>query len=226
MVVGRWYAWGSGKVFIRHIRRTFIAGALLVLPVALTFLVLRFVFNSLDGLLQPAIRLVLDREVPGLGLAIEMVFIYLAGLLFANMVGRRVFGLGQALLHRLPIIGSVYGASRQLVESFSGPGNIGFKRVVLLEYPRTGTWTIGLLTAITTDGEGRSLAVVYVPTSPTPYTGWVAILPLQDVYDTNLTFQQAIQFCLSGGVVSPSRIITRRIEFSGPEVPSGTKANG
>ncbi|MBI4298828.1 MAG: DUF502 domain-containing protein [Chloroflexi bacterium] len=212
----RWYRFGAivGRRVISNTRSTFLVGALLVFPIALTYLVLRFTFDTIDGIVRPAIEHLFDISLPGLGILVEIAIIYLAGLLFSNFVGRRLIGWTQRMLLRVPVIGFVYNASKQLIESFSGTGGTGFKRVVMIEYPRKGTWTIGFLTSITSGNDGDKLAVVYIPTAPTPNSGWVALLPLDDVHDTDLTVQQALRLVLSGGILSPSTIKTRKIEAS------------
>lgn len=191
---------------MRHFRRTLIAGLLLLMPVVLTYLVLRLLFNFVDGVLQPGIEKILGSQIPGLGILLLAALVYLVGLVGANFLGKRLIQLVQATLLRVPIINSVYSASKQLIESFSGSGTTGFKRVVAIEYPRPGTWAIGFLTGITTDEDGRSLGIIYIPTAPTPQSGWVAILPTEQIYDTDLSVPIAMRMVLSGGIVAPSQI--------------------
>ena len=202
-----------------HIRRNFITGSLMLVPVALTYLVLRFIFDVTDGVLQPAVQFVfrrfgLDWIVPGVGLLVAVVLIYLTGFFLANAVGRRLARWGQNAVMHLPLVGVVYSASRKLVESFSGAGETGFKRVVMLQYPKLDSWTIGFLTATTTALNGKRLAVVYIPTAPTPTSGWVAIVPVEEVYDTDLTIPVAMQHVFSGGIVSTAAIKTRPLELT------------
>ena len=189
-----------------HLRRTLIVGVLLLVPVVVTFIILRFLFTTIDGLLGPAIEEVFGTSIPGLGVIGLLVLVYLVGLLGRNVMGRRVLNAGQRALLRVPLIRTVYGPAKQLIESFSGGGGTGFKRVVMLEYPRSEAWTIGFLTSITQDETGRRLAVVYIPTAPTPNSGWITLLPLAEVYDTDLTVPEAMQLVLSGGIVAPDQI--------------------
>ena len=204
------------------LRRALIAGTLLLVPVALTYLVLQFLFDVVDGVLQPSaewlfVKLGLDWTVPGLGFGVAVALIYLAGFLIATTVGQRLISWGQGALRRIPLIGTVYSASRKLVESFSGSGNTGFKRVVMLQYPREGYWSIGFLTALTSTGDGKRFAVVYIPTAPLPNSGWVAVVALEEVLDTDMTVQDAMQVVFSGGIVSPAVINTTRL-VEEPEV--------
>ena len=195
-----------------HIRRTITAGLLLLIPLVLTYLVLRFLFDNLDELLQPIFEYFLDRRIPGAGIAALAVLVYLIGLLGQNFIGRRLVQVTQFILMRVPVVSTVYNATRRLIESFSGPGSTGLKRVVMVEYPRVGMWTIGFLTGMVNDENDEKLALIYVPTAPTPYTGWMAMVPIHDVYDTDLSVSVAFNMVLSGGVVSPAAIRKRPLE--------------
>lgn len=192
-----------------HLTLTLGAGLLLLLPVIIAYLVLRLLFDAIDGILQPGVEAIVGRKIPGLGAVIILVLVYLTGLVGAFFLGKVLVRFGQGLLLKVPVIGAVYSSAKQLIESFSGSGSTGFKRVVVIEYPRAGVWTIGFLTGTTTDEGGRPLALVYIPTAPTPNSGWVAILPVQDVFDTDLSVQQALRLVLSGGIVAPPQISKR-----------------
>jgi len=183
--------------FGRHIRRSVIGGLLLLIPVVLTYMVLKLLFETIDGVLKPIFEGYFDTALPGLGAIVLLLLVYVAGLLSTNIVGRRLIAAGQSALLRTPIVGAVYSPARQLIESFSGAATTGFKRVVMIEHPRKGAWSIGFLTGLTTDESGRSLAIVYIPTAPTPNSGWVALLPIEDVYDTDLDIQSSMT--LAGG---------------------------
>ncbi|MBM3944331.1 MAG: DUF502 domain-containing protein [SAR202 cluster bacterium] len=192
-----------------HLRRTVITGLLLLIPLVLTYLVLRFLFDNLDELLQPVFIYFFERRIPGAGIAALAVLVYLVGLLGQNFAGRKLVQLTQYVLMRIPVVSTVYNATRRLIESFSGPGTTGLKRVVMIEYPRLGMWTVGFLTGVMTDETGKQLALVYVPTAPTPYTGWMAMVPVDQVYDTDLSVSTAFNMVLSGGVVSPATVKKR-----------------
>ena len=113
----------------------------------------------------------------------------------------------QNVVLRIPIVSSIYSPARQLIASFTGGSGTGFKRVVIVEYPRVGAWTIGFLTGTTVDETGQDLAIVYIPTAPTPNSGWVAIFPAEQVHDTDMKVQMAIRMVLSGGIVTPEKIV-------------------
>lgn len=196
----------------KHLRRALIAGSLLLVPVALTYLVLVFIYDVVNGVLQPAVERVFswagyeDWTFPGLGLIAAVVLFYIMGIVLARGIGVKMVEWVQRATLQVPLIGTIYLAARQLVESFSGSGKTGFKRVVMIEYPRKGFWAIGFLTAITANDAAQPLAVVYIPTAPLPNSGWLAIVPFSEIHDTNVTAHQAMQFVFSGGIMSPAKI--------------------
>ena len=189
-----------------HVRRTMIEGVLLLVPIVITFLILSWVWNFVDGVLRPAIETSTGVSFPGLGVAALLVLIYLVGLTWEVDLGRRILGSAQGFLMSLPIVRIVYSPAQQLIQSFSGSGPSGFKRVVVIEYLRAGTWMLGILTSITTGRDGVRMGVVYVPTAPTPNSGWVAMLPIDEVFDTEISIQQAMTMVLSGGIATPQEI--------------------
>ena len=192
--------------FSRHLRRVFAAGLFILIPVVITYLVLKILFDSIDGVLRPTIVGLTKREIPGLGLIALIVLIYLSGLLSANLLGRKLIGFSQSILLRTPIVRAVYSSARLLIESFSGSSTTGFKRVVMVEHPRKGIWSIGFLTGMTKNETDQQLAIVYIPTAPTPNSGFVALLPLSEVRDTDLSVQTAMSLVLSGGISTPDQI--------------------
>ncbi len=202
-----------------HIRGSLISGLLLLLPVALTYLIIRFVFDLTDGVLRPWIEWVVrqfgvDLTLPGPGIVAAVIVVYVIGALVSFRLGRIAVDWARAYLLRIPFVGTIYSANRQLVESFSGTSVTGFKRVVLVQFPRAGSWSLGFLTGITdADGVDR-LIMTYVPTAPLPNSGFVVLMPPRDVLDTDLTVPDAMQLIFSGGIVSPRTIRTRKIDVA------------
>lgn len=195
-----------GRAFLRHLRNRLTAGLLLLVPLLITYWVLQLAFTSLDGVFRSLIRYTTGWDIPGLGIVIILIMVYLAGLLASNFLGRAMIRAGQAALLRVPLISTIYDTSKQLIESFSGTAQTGFKRVVAIEYPRPGIWAVGFLTATTQDESGKTMGLVYIPTAPTPNTGWVAMLPMEEIRDTNITVQEALRMTVSAGIVSPAQI--------------------
>jgi uncharacterized membrane protein len=196
--------------FLHHFRRTLVTGVILLVPFGITYVVFKIIFNSIDGVIQPLLEQSIGRTgmiiVPGLGIITLLLLAYLLGLLGSSLIGRKLLTAGQGIATSTPIVRAIYIPAKQLVESFTSTGATGFKRVVMIQYPRQGVWTVGFLTGVTKDENQRSMAVVYIPTSPTPQTGWVAIMRFEDVYDTNLSIREALNLVLSGGILSPAEI--------------------
>jgi len=204
----------TGRKALHSIRKNVVAGLLFLLPIAITYLVLEFLFNTIDGVIQPAIEPIFNRIRPGLGRRIPpgvgiillAVAVYLVGLLGSNMLGKWVGKRLQYFFLKTPLVGLVYSTAKQLIDSFSGEGTTGFKRVVTIEYPKEDCWVVGFLTNIFIDEENNQKAFVYIPSSPTPNTGWVVIVPIEKVYDTDLAVQEALRLVVSGGTVAPSHV--------------------
>ena len=195
-----------GIKIARHVRATLIAGVLILVPIAITYVLLLWVFNSIDGLLAPVVDRSIGRHIPGLGLLVLLIIVYFLGLIWTKRLGRRTIRTLQLFLLKVPLIGAIYGPARKLIESFTGESTAGFKRVVVVEYPKQGTWMIGFLTGISNVVPGTTMGVIYLPTAPTPNSGWVAMVPIQNIYDTTMTVREAMSMVLSGGISSPVQI--------------------
>ena len=189
-----------------HVSRSLVAGAFIFLPVAITYVLVRWVFDNIDGLLQPLVHELLGRTIPGLGLVSLLVMVYILGVIWRKRLGQRVVRTLQQYLLRLPVVGSVYGPMKKLIESLSSDSTAGFKRVVVVEYPKQDTWMIGFLTSICRVSTGTIMGVVYLPTAPMPNSGWVTMIPIEKVYDTTMSVQDAMSMVLSGGISSPPGI--------------------
>ncbi|MGH7410251.1 MAG: DUF502 domain-containing protein, partial [Candidatus Methylomirabilis sp.] len=131
----------------RRLRELFLVGLAVVLPLVVTYLLLRFLFETLDRLLDPIIQGILGRRIPGLGFLASVGIIFLAGLLTTNIAGRKLVAMTEGLLLRIPLVKSVYAASKQLFDAVTLPGKEAFRQVVMLEYPRQGVYALGFITA-------------------------------------------------------------------------------
>ena len=172
---------------MNHIKKKLISGLFILVPVIMTYVVLSWFFYKVDGLLQPVVGKSIGRDIPGLGFLALLVIIYITGMVGENFLGQRIINLMRSGILKAPVVGTIYSSAKQLIESFSGGENSSFKHVVLIEYPRKGAWTIGFLTGTTVDATGASLSIIYIPTAPTPNSGWVALIPSGEVYYTDLS---------------------------------------
>ena len=195
----------------KNLRRNFIAGLLVLVPVALVIIVIVWFFNTIDGILQPIIKFFLGRAITGLGFAITFVLIYLVGILASNIVGRRIIQFGEWLVGKLPVLGQLYNAAKQAMTSISGLSKTkaAFREVVLVEYPRKGIRTIGFVTNEMLDSEGNLVVAIYLPSTPVPTSGWVILVTEDQVIRTSISVDTAMKMVISGGIASPSELDVR-----------------
>ncbi len=189
------------------IKRYFVSGVLVVVPIILTIVVIKFIFETVDGLLQPLLQKLLGYSIPGLGIVVTLLLIILAGLLTRNFIGAEIHRLVEKLLTRLPIIRTIYSAAKQLLEAIALPSMNSFKEVVMIEYPRKDAYVICFISQkfkLEKDGQLRDFMAIFVPSTPTPISGMVIIVPAEDVIYLDMTIEEAIKYLVSGGVVSPA----------------------
>ena len=186
-----------------RVRRHLTAGLLVLVPLVITAAVIRFVFNVIDGASQPLTERLVGRTIPGLGLVLTIAVIWLTGLLSSNLVGKKFLELFGRLLENLPLVKTVYTASKQLVEAVSPGGRRAFQRVVLVEFPQKGTFALGFVTGNGIGSLDASTLSIYVPTALNPTSGFLIFAKESDILDPRLTVEEAIKLVVSGGVVRP-----------------------
>jgi uncharacterized membrane protein len=194
-------------------RRTFLAGLLILLPLFITYVLIAFLFNIFTGVGTPIVtgmfRLLgangpASPWVPVVNLLLSLAVIFLLGVVGTNILGRRVLGRFESLLLRLPLVRTIYSSAKQVVETFQGPGR-SFRRVVLIEYPKKDTWTLGLVATERRDSLGlfpsENVLTVFIPTTPNPTSGYLVIVSPEAVKEIDFTVEEAFKFIVSGGIV-------------------------
>lgn len=190
------------------IKRTFLTGLVVVVPILITAFTLYWLFRVLDGFLSPIIHQVLGREIPGLGILCEIVIIFLVGVVATNVLGSQVLKWFQALLMRAPVVKNIYPTIKQLVEAFHPSSSSSFKKVVLVEYPKEGTFAVGFLTSevsLKGTAQAQRLVSVYLPTNNL-YLGNVALFKEEDLIVTDFAIEEGLKIVLSGGTAFPPTI--------------------
>ena len=196
------------------IRRTFLAGLLILFPLFMSYVLVSFLFNLLNAVGAPLVGGFLhllgaeldawvSALIPLVNLFLALAVIFFLGVFGANILGRRILGAVESFLLRLPLVKTVYGSSKQLVETFQG--NRSFQRVVLVQYPRKGIWTLGLVATERKDtmplfATGKVLTV-FIPTTPNPTSGFVLIVPPDEVVEVDYSVEEAFKFVISAGIV-------------------------
>ncbi|MEJ2604763.1 MAG: DUF502 domain-containing protein [Gammaproteobacteria bacterium] len=200
---------------MKRLRAWFVAGLLVWVPLGITLLVLNLLVRQLDktlGLLPPAFRppyevFGITFTVPGLGILLTIIVLLVTGLLVANFAGRRLLALGESILHRIPVIRAVYGASKNFAEMVLGDSGDSFKKVLLIEYPRKGVYSLAFQTSSAL-GEvqgrtGEDVVCTFVPTTPNPTSGFIIMVPRKDIIELDMEVDEALKMIISLGVVVP-----------------------
>lgn len=200
-----------------HVRDRFVRGFLLVLPLLLTIWLLRILFAIVHDNVTPLLFAFLRAvglgglegwhakiTVPLIGFLLTLLVVYLIGLVGANLVGRRMVHAVESWILRIPLVKSIYGGARQLLDAFNATKSGGFSRVVMVEYPRKGIHTIGFVTGERpTPGGASNEVFVFLPTTPNPTSGWLALVPKEQVIDLDVSVEEGIKLIVSGGIVVP-----------------------
>jgi uncharacterized membrane protein len=196
---------------VRNVRRNFLTGLLVTVPAALVVIALLWFFTTIDSILQPFIQFFFGEPITGLGFAITLVLIYLAGLLASNIVGKRLIQFGEAIVGRLPILRQIYNAAKQAMNSISGASRAkaAFREVVLVEFPRKGIRAVAFITNEIQDADGRQLIAIYIPTAPVPTSGYFALVTEEEITRTNISVDTAMKMVISSGIASPQELDAR-----------------
>ncbi|TVQ38667.1 MAG: DUF502 domain-containing protein [Geminicoccaceae bacterium] len=199
-----------------RLRNYFLAGVIVLAPVSITFWIVWQVIELVDSLFKSVLPPAYHPErwlpfsIPGLGAVLMVGLITLIGMLTAGYVGRSIMRVGEAILNRMPVIRNIYGALKQIFVTVFSEHSQSFREVVLLEYPRRGTWAIGFVTG-TTRGEIQDrveprLINVFVPTTPNPTSGFLLFVPREDVLKLEMSVEEGVKMVISGGIVVPERL--------------------
>ena len=190
-------------------KRYFIAGLLVWVPLAVTVWVIRFLLTTMDGVLPEwLIPDVIERHhIPGVGLVSVLLLVFGTGVLVANFIGERLVKWWEMLLARIPIVRTIYSSVKQVSDTIFSPNGQAFRKAVLVQYPREGSWTIAFLTGAPGPGVIEHLpgehVSVYVPTTPNPTSGFFLLMRRSEVVELDMSVDAALKYIVSMGVVTP-----------------------
>jgi uncharacterized membrane protein len=195
------------------VKRYFITGLLIWVPLAITLWVLNLLVSIMDQtllLLPQELRTEqwLGVHIPGLGAVLTVLIVFLTGLLAANIIGQRMVVFWEGVLARIPVVNSIYNGVKQVSDTLFSPTGQAFRKALLVQYPREGSWTIAFQTGtpggdVTNHLHGDFVSV-YVPTTPNPTSGFFLMMPRADVIELDMSVDAALKYIISMGVVSPS----------------------
>jgi uncharacterized membrane protein len=202
------------------LRKYIIAGLLVWLPLAATVVIIKLVIDLLDKLIlllppewQPAT--VLGFSIPGFGVILAISILLITGMLAANLFGRRLVQFWESILNRIPLVRSIYNSVKQISTTIFDSNGKSFRKVVMLQYPRKGLWSIGFLSndSVSTDIDElkEGLVAVFVPTTPNPTSGFIIMAPREDITELDMTIEEGFKFIISMGVIVPDGPLSTEI---------------
>jgi uncharacterized membrane protein len=198
---------------VAALRRYFISGLLVWLPIWVTILAIKFLVDILGGIynfLPQRFRPdeLLGVHIPGLSFILTLAVIFLTGLIVANFVGRQFVVIWDGLISRIPLVRTIYMGVKQVLETLFTPGGQSFRKVLLVEYPRVGMWSLAFQTGDATPEVdkvlgGEPMVSLFIPTTPNPTSGFLMMVPRKSVIEMEMSVEQALKFVISLGVVQP-----------------------
>jgi uncharacterized membrane protein len=210
-----------------QLRKYFVTGLLIWVPLGITLWVLHLLVSTMDQtlLLLPVefqTESWLGIHVPGMGVLLTLVVVFGTGLIARNFIGQRLLRYWEAVLGRIPVVKSIYNSVKQVSDTLFSSSGHAFRKALLVQYPREGSWTIAFLTGIPGGDvlnhlRGEYLSV-YVPTTPNPTSGFFLMMPKSDVIELDMSVDEALKYIISMGVVAPGGY-NRRAVARAPEAP-------
>jgi uncharacterized membrane protein len=205
------------------LRRYLVAGVLVWLPILATLWIVSFIVSLMDSILLwlPAAyrpENLVGFRVPGLGIVVALVVVLVTGLMVTNLIGRRLVQYWDGIIRRIPLVRSVHGGVKSFAESVFSQSN-SFRKVVMIQYPRAGAWSIGFITAENVaevaDKTGVQHACVYVPTTPNPTSGFIVMVPATEVVELQMSVDAAMRMIITCGVVMPPQPLSGKPSIAG-----------
>ncbi len=211
-------------------KKYFITGLLIWIPLAITFMVLAWIVGTLDRILllipevwQP--RTLLGFNLPGIGVAVTLLIVFVTGLIGANVLGQRLVLLWESILSRIPVVKSIYYSVKQVSDTLFSSSSHAFRKALLVQYPREGAWTIAFLTGKPGGDAAKHLpgdfVSIYVPTTPNPTSGFFLMVARSEVIELDMSVDAALKYIISMGVVAPGK----RADIEGVPLPAPTEQN-
>ncbi|MGQ3887461.1 DUF502 domain-containing protein [Legionella sp. CNM-1927-20] len=194
----------------KSFRSFLFAGLIIWLPILVTFVVLRFIIDILDSTIallphayQP--EQLIGMRIPGLGVVLSLLLLIVTGIVATNILGQRIMGWGEALLARIPLVRTIYNTSKQIIQAVFGTNSQAFRKVMLVQYPRKGVWSLafqtGMANAEITSHTGDEMVNLFIPTTPNPTSGFLILVPKREVIELAMTIDEALTFIISLGVM-------------------------
>ena len=195
------------------IKRRIFAGLIALMPIMATYWIIKLLFEFLDRLAQPLLALI-GIQIPGLGIILTILFIFIIGLFVTNVLGRTILKWSEIIVARVPIVSTIYNSIKQITGAFSGSTAKSFQRVILIEYPRRNLWTMAFVTNESKNKKGDIFYHLFVPTTPNPTSGVFIIVPKKDAIHPNISVESGLRPIVSGGIIDDNISISENLTKS------------
>ena len=193
---------------MNHITQKFrsklFAGLATLLPLYLTFIVIKFLFTKLEEMSGPILKKI-NLDIPGLGIILTVLLVYILGLLVTNFLGKKIFDIGERLVKKVPIVNMIYTTLKQITDTFTKGSMDAFKGAVYIEYPRKGLWTMAFISGESINKDGVSFYHLFVPTTPNPTSGFFLMIPQSDTIKSGMSVENGLKTIISGGLLAPKK---------------------
>jgi len=196
------------KKIYSHFKNYFFKGLLALIPLALTVFVIRLLYITVDKRVVAILDKVIGYSIPGLGIILILLFLYLIGLIVSNVIGSKLFSFIEKLFSKVPFVKMTYQIGKQVSTSFSIPEKQVFKRAVMVEFLKPGMWVIGFVTGTVIDkaNKDEKLLKVFVPTPPLPTSGTMILVREEQIREPGWSIEEAMKVVISGGIIGPEKI--------------------
>jgi len=186
-----------------------ITGLLSILPIAITGWLVIKLFRYFANPGAKIVAIIFKEDIPKYipelaGFILTVLFIYIVGVLVSNVLGNQIYGWLEKLLSRIPFINTVYTTIKQIISLLSNTNKTAFKKVVFIEYPRKGIWTLAMVTGESMNDNDESYYHIFVPTTPNPTSGYFLYIPKNETLPSNLTIEAGLKIIISGGMLAPN----------------------
>ena len=186
----------------QNFRSKLFAGVATLLPLYLTFFVIKFLFVTLEEMSDPLLKR-FNLDIPGLGIILTVLLIYILGFLVTNFLGRKIFNLGERIVKKVPIVNMIYTTLKQITDTFTKGSTDAFEGAVYIQYPRQGLWTMAFISGESKTKDGVPYYHLFVPTTPNPTSGFFLMIPQADTVATGMSVEDGLKTIISGGMLAP-----------------------
>jgi len=187
---------------IQNLKSKLLTGIITLLPLYLTYIVLKFFFKTLNDISEPILNR-LNIEIPFLGIFLTLLLVLSIGIAVTNFLGKKFFEIGEKIVKKVPLVSSIYLSIKQILDTITNSSTDEFKGTVYIQYPRKGLWTMAFISGESISESGKTFFHLFVPTTPNPTSGFFLMIPKEDAIESNMSVEDGLKTIISGGLLAP-----------------------